>query len=84
MTQLSEAYRKIRNTFRFALGNLNDFDPTKDALAGEQLEIDRWIWNGGGSYRRCREWYAGYDFHSVYHAIHDYAPWTSARSISTC
>ncbi len=27
MTQLSEAYRKIRNTFRFALGNLSDFDP---------------------------------------------------------
>ena len=31
MTQLSEAYRKMRNTFRFALGNLADFDPARDA-----------------------------------------------------
>jgi isoleucyl-tRNA synthetase len=74
MTQLSEAYRKIRNTFRFALGNLNDFDPTRDALPNEQLEeIDRWMLERTGDLsRKCREWYAGYDFHRVYHAIHDY------------
>src|SRR5205814_4582889 len=42
MTQLSEAYRKIRNTFRFALGNLSDFDPAKNSVANDQLEeIDR-------------------------------------------
>ncbi len=35
MTQLSEAYRKIRNTFRFALGNLSDFDPARDALPND-------------------------------------------------
>jgi isoleucyl-tRNA synthetase len=74
MTQLSEAYRKIRNTFRFALGNLNDFDPAKDALANEQLEeIDCWMLERTAELsRKCREWYAGYDFHRVYHAIHDY------------
>src|SRR6202008_354181 len=44
MTQLSEAYRKIRNTFRFALGNLSDFDPSRDALANDQLEdLERWM-----------------------------------------
>jgi len=44
MTQLSEAYRKIRNTFRFALGNLSDFDPSRDALPNDQLEeMDRWM-----------------------------------------
>ena len=44
MTQLSEAYRKIRNTFRFALGNLDDFDPSRDALPNDQLEeMDRWM-----------------------------------------
>ena len=44
MTQLSDAYRKIRNTFRFALGNLNDFDPARDAVANEELdEMDRWM-----------------------------------------
>ena len=44
MTQLSEAYRKIRNTFRFALGNLADFDPARDAVAeGPLEELDRWM-----------------------------------------
>ncbi|HEY2548747.1 MAG TPA: isoleucine--tRNA ligase, partial [Candidatus Acidoferrum sp.] len=44
MTQISEAYRKTRNTFRFALGNLFDFDSARDALANENLdEIDRWM-----------------------------------------
>ncbi|HEY8716879.1 MAG TPA: class I tRNA ligase family protein, partial [Candidatus Acidoferrum sp.] len=74
MTQLSEAYRKIRNTFRFALGNLNDFDSSRDALPNEQLEeIDRWMLERTAELsRKCREWYAGYDFHRVYHAIHDF------------
>jgi isoleucyl-tRNA synthetase len=74
MTQLSEAYRKIRNTFRFALGNLADFDPSRDALPNEQLdEMDRWMLERTADLvKRCREWYAGYDFHRVYHAIHDY------------
>jgi isoleucyl-tRNA synthetase len=74
MTQLSEAYRKIRNTFRFALGNLANFEPSRDALPNEQLEeIDRWMLERTAELsRKCRDWYAGYDFHRVYHAIHDY------------
>jgi isoleucyl-tRNA synthetase len=74
MTQLSEAYRKIRNTFRFALGNLSDFNPSRDALANEQLdEMDRWMLERTAELvKRCREWYAAYEFHRVYHAIHDY------------
>jgi isoleucyl-tRNA synthetase len=74
MTQLSEAYRKIRNTFRFALGNLNDFDPAKDSLPGEQLEeMDRWMLDRTAELvKKCREWYAAYEFHRVYHAMHDY------------
>ena len=74
MTQLSEAYRKIRNTFRFALGNLFDFEPQRDALANEDLdEMDRWMLERTADLvRRCRDWYAAYDFHRVYHAIHDY------------
>ena len=74
MTQLSEAYRKIRNTFRFALGNLSDFDPSQHALVNEELhEIDRWMLERTADLsKKCREWYAGYDFHRVYHAIHDY------------
>jgi isoleucyl-tRNA synthetase len=74
MTQLSEAYRKIRNTFRFALSNLGDFDPSRDALANNQLEeIDRWMLDRTAELvKKCREWYANYEFHRVYHAIHDY------------
>jgi len=74
MTQLSEAYRKIRNTFRFALGNLNDFDPSRDTLPNDQLEeMDRWMLERTAELvKKCREWYAAYEFHRVYHAIHDY------------
>ncbi len=74
MTQLSEAYRKIRNTFRFALGNLNDFDPSRNALANDQLEeMDRWMLERTADVvKRCRDWYASYEFHRIYHAIHDY------------
>ena len=74
MTQLSEAYRKIRNTFRFALGNLNDFDPSKDSLPSEQMEeMDRWMLDRTAELvKKCREWYAAYEFHRVYHAMHDY------------
>ncbi len=75
MKQLSEAYRKIRNTFRFALSNLSDFDPNADALPNDQLvEMDRWMLERTAELvRQCREWYDGYDFHRVYHAVHDFA-----------
>jgi isoleucyl-tRNA synthetase len=74
MTQLSEAYRKIRNTFRFALSNLGDFDPSRDALPGDQLEeMDRWMLERTADLTgKCKDWYAAYDFHRVYHAIHDF------------
>jgi isoleucyl-tRNA synthetase len=74
MTQLSEAYRKIRNTFRFALGNLSDFDPARDALPNAQLdEMDQWMLERAADLvKRCREWYASYEFHRIYHAIHDF------------
>ena len=52
MTQLSEAYRKIRNTFRFALGNLADFDPARDAVP----EQPRWKNSIAGCSRARRTW----------------------------
>lgn len=72
LKQLSEAYRKIRNTARFILGNISDFDPDKDGVKDTDLtELDRWalaelddllaIAHGG---------YQGFDFHKVYHNIH--------------
>ncbi|UTH17199.1 isoleucine--tRNA ligase [Macrococcus epidermidis] len=46
LKQVSEVYRKIRNTFKFLLGNVNDFNPTTDAVAYEDLkEIDQFMLN---------------------------------------
>src|SRR3989441_10220696 len=77
MTQLSEAYRKIRNTFRFALGNLGDFNPSRDALSNDRLEeIDSWMVDRTAELvKKCRELYANYEFHRLYHAIHGYSVW---------
>jgi isoleucyl-tRNA synthetase len=74
MNQLAESYRKIRNTLRFALGNLSDFDPDKDCLADEKLwEMDRFILHRTAELvKQCRGWYDKFEFHRVFHAIHDF------------
>jgi isoleucyl-tRNA synthetase len=74
MQQLAEAYRGIRNRFRFALSNLYDFDPGRDSLPDSQLwEMDAWMLRRTGALiRRCREWYENFEFHRVYHAIEDF------------
>jgi isoleucyl-tRNA synthetase len=75
MTQLSDAYRKLRNTFRFALGNLADFDPARDAVPDAEMEeLDRWMLSRTAELvSQCREWYEGFEFHRVFHALHDFA-----------
>ena len=74
MNQLAEAYRKIRNTFRFALSNLFDFDPARDSVPDRELwEMDAWMLRRTGALiKDCREWYANFEFHRAYHAIHDF------------
>ncbi len=75
LTRLSEAYRKLRNTFRYALGNLCDFDPATDAVPpAEMLELDQWILlRAGELVGQCRAWYGEFAFHKVYHAVYDFA-----------
>jgi isoleucyl-tRNA synthetase len=75
MAQLSEAYRKVRNTFRFALGNLSDFDPARDTLADSELEeFDRYMLaRTADLVKRCRGWYESFEFHRVFHAVYDFA-----------
>ena len=75
MTQLSEAYRKIRNTFRFALGNLAGFDPERDAVPDAEMEeLDRWMLSRTADLvEQCKKWYEGFEFHRVFHALHDFA-----------
>ena len=75
LKQLGEAYRKFRNTFRFALSNLFDFDPSRDAVPSEEmLELDRWMLDRTAELAaNCRAWYEAFEFHRVYHALHDFA-----------
>ncbi len=75
LTRLSEAYRKLRNTFRYCLGNLYDFDPEKDLAAGDQLEeIDAWaLARTAELLDRVEAAYDEYAFHKVYRAIYDFA-----------
>ena len=75
MTQLSEAYRKLRNTFRFALGNLADFDPARDSVPDAEMEeLDRWMLSRTANLvTQCGKWYEGFEFHRVFHALHDFA-----------
>ncbi len=75
LTRLSEAYRKLRNTFRYALGNIHDFDPAKDGVPGDRLlEIDQWILlRAEDLVSRCLLWYNDFAFHKVYRAVYDFA-----------
>ncbi|MBW2260985.1 MAG: isoleucine--tRNA ligase [Deltaproteobacteria bacterium] len=73
LKRLSEAYRKFRNTFRFLLGNLGDFDPERDGVPrGDMLVLDRWAMARLDAYvRRMRQAYDDYRFHRVYHETVD-------------
>jgi len=75
LTRLSEAYRKLRNTFRYALGNLSDFDPhTCSAPGAELAEIDQWILiRAEALIEKCLKWYEEFAFHKIYHAAYDFA-----------
>lgn len=74
MKQMTEAYRKIRNTLRFLLSNLKDFDPAKDQVPYSKLpEIDRWaLLQLGKVIDRVLEGYEKYEFHWVYHTVHNF------------
>ncbi|MBW2512161.1 MAG: isoleucine--tRNA ligase [Deltaproteobacteria bacterium] len=74
LKQVSEAYRRIRNTARYILGNIHDFDPTTDSVADhELLEIDRWALSKlEGLVSRVLKAYEAYDFHVLYHAVHNF------------
>jgi isoleucyl-tRNA synthetase len=75
VARCAELYRKLRNTFRFLLGNLSGFDPARDRVAeSELLPLDRYM------LARTRDltekilaWYEAFEFHRVYHAINEFA-----------
>ncbi|HZI19358.1 MAG TPA: isoleucine--tRNA ligase [Pyrinomonadaceae bacterium] len=82
LQRVSDAYRKMRNTARFALGNLDGFDPERDAVRlPDMREIDRWaLAELDAVIRRAVAGYESYEFHTVYHALYHFCTVTlSAR-----
>ena len=71
--QIAQNYLKFRNTARYCLGNLNEFDPD-DLVPAEQMEeLDRWALTKLDSLiSYCRDAYNAYEFHLVTHAINDF------------
>lgn len=74
LKQLSESYRKIRNTARYILGNLNEFNPDENMIPfDELLPIDKWALEKLNILiDKVKEAYDKYEFHIVYHAIHNF------------
>ncbi|MBW1845665.1 MAG: isoleucine--tRNA ligase [Deltaproteobacteria bacterium] len=74
LKQLSDAYRRIRNTCRFMLGNLFDFDPSKDSVPYESmLEIDRFaMYKLQLLIEKAITAYETYEFHIIYHSLYNY------------
>ena len=82
LQRVTDGYRKLRNTARFALGNLHGFDPARDSVpAAEMLETDRWaLAKLDEVIRTVREAYEAYEFHTVYHTLYNFSTVTlSAR-----
>ncbi|HEY6187905.1 MAG TPA: isoleucine--tRNA ligase [Pyrinomonadaceae bacterium] len=82
LQRVSDGYRKLRNTARFALGNLDGFEPSREAVSeAELLEIDRWaLAELDEVMARVHQGYELYEFHTVYHALYNFCTVTlSAR-----
>ena len=73
--RLSESYRKLRNTFRYMLGNMDGFEPATSAVSGDKLtSLDAWILvKAEDLVRKCLDWYREYAFHKVYRAVYEFA-----------
>src|SRR5262249_51914120 len=82
LERVADAYRKIRNTAPFSLGNLDGFDPARDAVTdGDLEEIDRWaLLELDALIAKVRAAYQAYQFHVVSHTLYDFSTVTlSAR-----
>jgi isoleucyl-tRNA synthetase len=71
LARLTEAYRKIRNTAKYLLGNLHDFDGGD--YSGDLLEIDRWAMSQlQHLIMNVTDAYENFTFHEVYHRLHHF------------
>lgn len=74
LDRLSEAYRRIRNTCRFLLGNLAGFDPARDMVTADEFRaLDRFALDRLNQViLRVRRAYENFDFHVVFHTLYNY------------
>ena len=73
LKQVGEVYRKIRNTARYILGNISDFDVNNPVPYEDLLEIDKWALSRLNKLiKDCIKAYDVYDFHDAYHAINQF------------
>jgi isoleucyl-tRNA synthetase len=74
LSRLCEAYRRIRNTCRFILGNLNEFNPKEDIVKRDEMHIlDKWVLTKLNKLvERVLKAYDDFEFHLVYHSIHNF------------
>lgn len=76
--QVKESYRKIRNTYKFMLGNLKDFDYTKDSIKYEDMPYyDKYMMNELNKFtKNVLEEYNGYNFQNVYKLVNNFVSFT--------
>jgi isoleucyl-tRNA synthetase len=74
MLTVAENYRKIRNTFRYILGNLGDFDPQTDAVPFDSMDpLDQYMLRRtAGLTLALKNWYDEFAFHKIYHRVNDF------------
>src|SRR5258708_23694555 len=74
MQRVGENYKKIRNTFRYILSNLYDFDPQKDAVPFDKMEaLDQYMLRQTCSFAAdVRKWYDEFAFHKIYHRVNHF------------
>ncbi|MGH8230749.1 MAG: isoleucine--tRNA ligase [Steroidobacteraceae bacterium] len=74
LKRIADSYRRMRNTLRFLVGNLHDFDPKTDAVPiAELVALDRWVlWRTHELQRQVIEAYRQYSFHLIYQMVHNF------------
>jgi isoleucyl-tRNA synthetase len=74
LLRLTEAYRRIRNTCRYLLGNLNDFDPAANIVSYDKMEeLDKWALHRLHEMNdKCQKAYESFEFHLIYHTLHNF------------
>ncbi|MBD3380373.1 MAG: isoleucine--tRNA ligase [Candidatus Omnitrophica bacterium] len=74
LERLADGYRKIRNTLRYLISNLYDFDPENDCVDGKELpELERWMLSRlSGLLRDVNGYYSKWEFHRVYRAVYNF------------